>query len=591
MPEMRPWPQVVGFGDLKVDLGSGIVTGRGARFRLRHQLLVALTALLERPGETVSRDELKRRLWPGDTVVDFEIDLNTVVARLREALGDSAEHPRYIETLPKRGYRLLVEAAEGPASEPLPGRRVRLIVLPFSNSAGDPAEEYFSDAVTDETITALCQVAPRELAVIARTTAMHYRGGEKDVARIGRELGVDLVVEGAVRRDRDRFALNVQLIQAADQTHIFARRYEGAGNDFVPVIESAARDLARQVGLAAGLEAGPEASGPGAPIRRPPVRDPGVYADYIQARHFMSKGSAEGCGRARQLLERVIEREAEFAPAHDALAEIDWYLGYFGYVPPLRAFADGIVHALRAVEIEGRRAETHALIGEFHKTIDYNWPEVRREMDLALQLDPASPVVRLRYAISGLMPHGRLEEAIAEIEQALEYDPLSMLTQGWLGVMLVLGHHWDRAVEQGLLLLKLFPSDFWGYFILGVAYRALGLFDKAVASLRQAVEVSGGMPGLMGWLGLTLGRSGNMAESSSLLEGLRAKALRGYVPPTSFAWLHLGRGDLDAAFEWLDRAVDERDQFMMPIKSYNFFDPIRADPRFPPLIRKMKLEP
>ncbi len=189
------------------------------------------------------------------------------------------------------------------------------------------------------------------------------------------------------------------------------------------------------------------------------------------------------------------------------------------------------------------------------------------------------------------MPHGRLEEAITEIEQALESDPLSVLTQGWLGIMLVLAHKWDLAIDQAHRFLQLFPGVFWGHFILGVAFREKQMFEKAIAALRTATEVSGGMPGLIGWLGQTLGLSGNPGEARSLLERLHTKAAQGYVPPTSFAWIHLGLGEMDTAFEWLNRAVDECDQFMMPIKSYKFFDPIRSDPRFLTLLRKMNLEP
>jgi serine/threonine-protein kinase len=189
------------------------------------------------------------------------------------------------------------------------------------------------------------------------------------------------------------------------------------------------------------------------------------------------------------------------------------------------------------------------------------------------------------------MPHGRLEEAITEIERALESDPLSMLAQGWLGIMLVLAHQWDRAIDQARRLLQLYPGVFWGHFVMGVAYREKRRYDQAIAALRAAAEVSGGMPIAVSWLGLTLALSGNTAEARALLELLHAKAAKGHVPATSFAWIHLGLGEIDAAFGWLDRAVDECDQLMMPIKTYKFFDPIRSDPRFQALLRKMNLAP
>jgi TolB-like protein/tetratricopeptide (TPR) repeat protein len=564
---------------------------RGVKVRLRGQLFEVLSALLERAGEVVTREELQRRLWPGDTIVDFEVNLNTLIARLREALGDSAAHPRYIETLPKRGYRFLAAVSESPETEAAPPRRVRIAVLPFANVGGDPAEEYFSDAMTDEIITALCQIAPERLAVIARTTAMHYKRSAKDVAQIGRELDVDYVVEGAVRRGGERIGMSVQLIQAADQTHVFATKYEAEMGDIFSAVTDAASDIVGRVVPPAAPEDERAGRPAGGKTRRKPTEDLVAYNEYIRGRYEMSKFKAEGFVAARRHLERAVALDPEFALAYDALAEIDWTLGYLGYIAPRQAFSDGIMRALRALEIDNSRAETHALLGAFHKTVEYNWPEVHREMALALRLDPASTLVRLHYAISELMPHGRVEEAIFEIQQALDSDPFSLLAQGWLGIMLVLAHKWDQALEQGRLLLELYPAEFHGHFVNSVAYRGKRLFEEAVAAQRAALEASGGASNMMGWLGLTLGLGGKAPEARSLLERLQARAQKDYVPPTSFAWAHLGLGETDAAFEWLDRAVDECDQFMMPIKSYEFFDPIRSDPRFLALLRKMNLEP
>jgi TolB-like protein len=592
MSDKRSPPRVLRFGEFEVDLPAGRLLKRGVKVRLREQSFQVLSLLLEHAGQVVTREQLQERLWPGDSLVDVEINLNTAVARLREALGDSAERPRFIETLPKHGYRFVASASECATPDPLLQRRVRLVVLPFANVSGDPAEEYFSDAMTDELIAALCQVAPERLAVIARTTAMHYKHSERDVAHIRRELRVDYVVEGGVHLSGDQVGMNVQLIQAIDQTHVFAEKYEAELADFFNnVVRRAASSIADSIGITAAPEdrrAGPSLGGQ---LRRKPTEDLAAYNEYLQARYHMGKASAEGFAAAAKHLERAVARDADFALAYDALAEIDWYLGYFGIVPPRKAFSDGIGRALRAIEIDNTRAETHALLGQFHKCIEYNWPEVHREMALALRLDPNSPLVRVRYAVSDLMPQGRIEEAIAELDQALESDPLSLLTQTWRGVMLVLAHEWDVGIDQAHLVLKLDPSAFWGHFVMGVAYRGKRMFGEAILAHRRAMEMSGGMAGLIGWLGLTLGLSGNAAEARSLLERLQAKAAQGYVPPTSCAWIYLGLGEMDRAFDWLDRAVDECDQFMMPIKSYEFFDPLRADPRFHALLRKMNLEP
>jgi len=246
---------------------------------------------------------------------------------------------------------------------------------------------------------------------------------------------------------------------------------------------------------------------------------------------------------------------------------------------------------LRALEIDNASAETHALLGQFHKTVEYNWPEVYREMKLARQLAPDSPLVKLRYAVSWLMPQGYLKEAVAEVESALQTDPLSVYGRNWLAILLVLSHQPDRTLDAARRLLEIDPDSYIAYLSMGSAYRERGDFEKSIAAYRTGMEASAGSPAMIGWLGLALGVSGNQAEARSLLERLHNRAAQGYVPPTSFAWIHLGLGEIDTGFEWLDRAVILRDQYMMPIKSYSFFDPIRNDPRFLALLRKMNLAP
>lgn len=581
-------PNIVRFDCFEADLESGELRKRGVRIKLRDQAFQVLTYLLQHAGRVVTREDLHRRLWRGEVFVDFDNNLNIVVARLREALGDSAERPRYIETLPKRGYRFLAAVHETAQShETAPSPRARLVVLPFLNLSGDPAQEYFSDAVTDEIITELASIAPQQLAVIARTTAMLYKVRPKDVVAIGRELSVDYVVEGSVRRNEETLAVNVQLIQASDQTHHFAKRYEAALRDIFTLQHRIAGDVAACLPAAAGSVRTGEG---GAAQSRKPTTDLVAYNEYTQGRYQLAKGTAESGEIAKQHFEEAIARDPEFALAHDGLAELYWYQGYIGYVAPRQAFSAGIIHAVRSIEIDNTRAEPHALLGEFHKTLDYNWPEVHREMALALQLDPDSPLVRMRYAVSELMPQGRLDDAAAELERALELDPLSLLARFWLGIVLLLSRRLQQAIEEGQKLLDVDPNYYLAYFILGNAYRYLGKLDAALAAQRKALKLSNGAAWILGWLGLTFAYGGDDAAAREALDQLYSMAAISYVPSSSFGWIHLGLGEIDTAFEWLNRAVDERDQLMMPIKSYGFFDPIRSDPRFSALLRKMKLD-
>ncbi len=585
-------PKVLRFDRYEVDLAAGQLHKRGVRISLREKSFLVLASLLEHPGQVVTREELRRRLWPEDVFVDFDSNLNTAIARLREALGDSADHPRFIETLPRHGYRFIANVFEAPrAPEPGAAPRVRVVVLPFVNLSGDPAQEYFSDAMTDEIITELAGLAPEQLAVIARTTAMHYKGSHKDVARIGRELGVDYVVEGSVRRADNRVGINAQLIRAKDQTHVWAQRCDAELSDIFKMQGCVAQAIAAQVGItrfAAQVPVGDAASGR---ATRKPTEDLVAYNEYIQGRYHLAKLTPEAFAKARQHFEEAIARDPNFALAYDSLAEIYWWFGYFGFMRPLDAFSAGVLYAVRALEIDNTLAETHALLAQYHKQLDYNWPEVHREMARALALNPNSPLVRVRYAFNALMPHGRLEEAVAELEFALEFDPLSTYFRTALAITLLLWRRYDRAIDEARRLLELDPSAYWGYLVIGSCYREQRMFDDAIAADRRAVELSGDSAAMLGWLGLSLGLGGKKVEARGLLKRLHGMATQAYMPPTSFAWIHFGLGEIDSAFEWLDRAIDGRDQFMMPIKSYAFFDPIRSDPRFLTLLRKMNLEP
>ncbi len=382
---------------------------------------------------------------------------------------------------------------------------------------------------------------------------------------------------------------NPEVVSQGDQTHLFARKYDTARRDIFNMPSCIAHAIAAHIpAVASRVRVDVSA---GAPAAGKSVPDLVAYNEYVQARpHVDNVLTMESLAEARRHLENAVARDPEFAAAHDALAETYWYLGYFGFLRPRDAFSAGIVHAIRALEIDNTRAETHALLGQFHKTADYNWGEVRREMALALQLDSGSPIVRVRYAVSDLMPHGRLDEAIAELERALQLDPLSGYPRGWLGFMLAFAGDYERAAAEALRAIELNPANWAAYLAISACQRYRGNSQKAIAAQRRCVEISGNAAGMLGWLGLTLAGCGETTEARDILRRLCDMAAKGYVPPTSFAWIHLGLREIDTAFEWLDRAVAECDQYMMPIKSYGFLDPIRSDPRFAALLRKMNLE-
>jgi TolB-like protein/tetratricopeptide (TPR) repeat protein len=577
------------FDCYEVDLAAGQIYKRGVRLRLADQPFRVLASLLERPGQVVTREDLRHQLWPGEVFVDFDNLLNTAVAKLRNALGDSAGRPHFIETLPKRGYRFIAAVSEPVATlEPQP-RRSTLLVLPFVNVSDDPAHEYFSDAMTDGLITELGSLAPNALALIARTTSMHYKGTQKTVARLGRELGVDYVVEGSMRRASDRVTLNVTLVRARDQMHVFAKRYEVELREMFGLQSSIAQDIAEHIGVSPVADA---LGSPllGSPATRRGTRNTAAYEEYAQGRQHLSALTPQAFATARQHFEEAAARDPEFALAYDSLAEIYWYLGYMGFMSPRDAFSTGVLYAMRALEIDNTVGETHAMLALYHKLVDFDWPEVDRAMARALELSPTSPIVRTRYAFNALMPRGRLEAAVEELERALEWDPSSAFIRAHLAIVLVLWRRWDQAMQQARMVLQLEPNVYIAYLVIAVCCREQGMPDESIAAQRLAAELSGDSSAMLGWLGLALAVGGKEAEARTLLQRLHHTATTAYVPPTSIAWIHLGLREIDAAFEWLDRAVEARDQLIMPIRSYAILDPIRADPRFLAVLRKMHLD-
>lgn len=588
---------IVRFDCYEADLDAGQLRRRGIKVRLPIQSFQVLASLLEHPGQVVTRDELRHHLWRDEVFVDFENNLNTAIARLREALADSAGHPHFIETLPKRGYRFIGDVcATAATTAQAPGARARLVVLPFINLSGDPGQEYFSDAMTDEIITALASLAPELVAVIARTTAMHYKHSHKDIAHIGRELNVDYVLEGGVIRTDgrdDRIAVNVQLIQAGDQTHIFASKYAGTTVDVFSLHERIAHEIDRHLpGVAERMRRTDEA---GEHSRMKPTESLAAYNDYIRGRHELWKMTPQGFAKAKQFFEAALAYDRKFALAYCGLAQLFWYLGFAGFAPSRETDPVGRFYALRAIEIDGNLAEGYALLSYYPKQRFYNeplsyydWEASLKDAERARELNPASSLVQLRYALV-LMILGRNEEAAVELEHGLESDPLSLELRMWFIFMLYMLRQGERALAEALRCVELDPDHFGAHFALGQAHLAGRRYEESAAAFRKSVELSGGLPMVLGWLGLALGSAGRAAEARDVLGRLQAIAGQSYVPPTSFAWTYLGLGEIDEAFIWMNRAVEAPDRMMSPIKSYPFFDPLRSDPRFIALLRKMNL--
>ena len=454
-----------------------------------------------------------------------------------------------------------------------------IAVLPFANMTGAKEDDYLCEGLAEEIINALTRVAG--LRVIARTSAFAVGAMGLDIREAGTRLDVDHILEGSVRRDGRRVRVAAQLITTSDGSHVWSERYDRELTDVLALEDEIAAAISARLRVKlASRDAG----------RMQPVVDVEAHAAYLEGRYYFARGTPEALAQAMTCYQRAIARNPEFALAYDSLAELHWYLGFFGNVVPREAFSQSTWHALRALELDDTLAQTHALLGMLRKELDYNWPEVDRELGRAFELNPECPHVRLRHAICGLLPHGRLDEAMAEIEGILQIDPLSLFARWLLAVMAYLARRHGRMIEEGRHMIALDPTHFLGHWVLGIGLNDTGAGREAISALEKAHELSGGMPFTLGFLAYVYGCAGRRDDTRRLLARAELLAKGGYVPPSTFAMGYIGLNDWDAAFEWMDRAVEGRDPIIMPIKTFPFLDPVRADARYHALLHKMRLD-
>ncbi len=566
-------------GPVVFDPETGELRGKGITSRLPPQPARVLALLASRPGEIVTREELRRLLWGAETFVDFEQGLNFCIRRIRAALGDEAERPAYVETLPRRGYRLIAPVEEVAATGVPPGRAM-LVVLPFENLGGDPDQEYFSDGLTEELIAQLGRLDPLRLGVIARTSAMAYKRTRKSVDEIGRELGVHYVLEGSVRSAGGRIRIAAQLVQVRDQTHLWAEAYERHLADLLAVQAELACAVAREIGVILAP--------PVSDARRRGAIDPTTYQAYLRGRYCWNKRTTESTRRAIGYFEDAIRIDPECARAHAGLADCYALLGDVGVVAvrPREAFAKAERAVGRALEIDAGLAEAHASLAHVRMHA-FDWAGAEREFERSLALDPNYATARHWYALYlGAME--RHAEAMAMMRRAQEMDPISPPIGTALGALLNYARRFDEAIEQCRRVREMDPSFAWVHVTLGTAYAQKGMHEEAVAALRQAVALSrdSGKRGALGW---AYAGAGSRAEALEILAELKEVPESSYAAPHPIAIIHAALGQADEAFEWLSRAREESAPEMVFLKVDPWLDGLRPDPRFRDLLRSVGL--
>jgi TolB-like protein/DNA-binding winged helix-turn-helix (wHTH) protein/cytochrome c-type biogenesis protein CcmH/NrfG len=581
----------VRFDHFEVDFRSGELRKNGLKIKLHSQPLAVLEMLLQTPGEIVTREQLHQKLWGADTFVDFEQGLNKAINKLRDALSDTADSPRYIETLPRRGYRFIgtispPKAAAPPAAPlplPIPPKskrsfasavvvagaillvfavwfglrlrtaqtshpaRVMLAVLPFQNMSGDDNEDYFADGLTEEMIAQLGQLQPSSLGVIARTSAMRYKNTKESVAQIGKELGVNYLLEGSVRHASDRVRITAQLIQTDDQTHLWAESYETPLTDVLRI----QREISERITQSLRLELLPaQRTAPDAHF------DPEAYRKYLLGLNEFRKGTREGFDNAIHDFQDAIAIDPQNARPYAALAEV-----YSASVPYYSAPSVGVPlakqAAQKALDHDPNLASAHVTLGDSHLLFDWDWTGADAEYRRALEINPNSPEAHLGYS-NYLSTLGRHAEAVSQARQAYLFDPLALESRNESLWVYYFSGRLQETIEQAQKTIELEPQAGLPYALLALAYADLGQRAEASHAAERAAQLAENSPSVVATAASALARAGQPARAKQLLQHALDLAKNRYVCRFLVAGAYTDLGETEHALDSLELAFRQR---------------------------------
>jgi TolB-like protein/DNA-binding winged helix-turn-helix (wHTH) protein/Tfp pilus assembly protein PilF len=619
---------ILRFGVFEVDVRAGELRKQGVRIKLQDQPFHVLTVLLQRPGEVVTREELRNQNWPADTFVDFDNSLNTAINKLRDALGDSADNPRFIETLPRRGYRFIgsadgVDEGAGARGKRQGGevrfsaRRLRwigaivlfaalagtlfalnvfrvrervignsrvvriqsLAVLPLTNLSGDPNQEYFSDGMTDALITGLAQLG--SVKVISRTSIMRYKKTDKSLPEIAHELNVDGIIEGTVQRSGDRVRITAQLIEGSTDRHVWANGYERDLRDVLTLQDEVARAIAHEI----KIKLTPQDETRLATARQV---NPDAYELYLKGRYHLNKVRGVSVRQAAEYFSKAIALDGNYAAAYVGLADCYVSSADVGNLPPGEAFGKAKEATLRALEIDDGLAEAHASLAVIRADYVWDWEGAESEFQRALELDPKDVNTHQWHAVS-LAKIGRFKEATAEIAIAKELDPLSLPVATSEGEILRYARQYDDAIEELRRAIDLEPSFKFTHAELARIYELRGMFREA-ASEWSRVQALGGSTEV-GPYAAVRDAAGYKHAVQVWLERLQEESKREYVSPMTLVAAYARLGNTEQTLGWLEEAYRERAPGLSSLKVDPFFDFLRSNPRFQDLLRRMNFPP
>ena len=562
----------VRFGIFELDLTSGELRRRGVKVRLQEQPLRALVALTECPGVVLTRVELQHILWPSGTTVDFDRGLNKAINRLREALGDDADDPRFIETLPQRGYRFIAELENTPTTLP---RIESIAVLPLENLSISPGDEYFSDGMTDELIGEIARIG--SLRVISRTSIMQYKTGvRKSLSAIAHELNVDAILEGTVWHSGQKVRITAQLIRAQDDRHLWSGKYERAFTDVLDLQSEVARAIAAQIRITLTPQERTYLT------RSRPV-NPDAYKAFLRGKFFLHQGM-RGVTRSVELFRQATDLDPFQAESYAGLAEALCYARIFGLSPSGETHAEARAAALQALQLDDSNAGAHNALASVKEGYDWDWAGAEAEYLCALQLNPSRLLTRLWYA--AFLAHvGRYSEAIEESVRALALDPASPIAHCNRAMLFFRARRYDEAIGAAREALDLNPSFVNAIWWQSVAYAGNHDYSTSIMSLERALSMSHG-PVFRALLGHVYALAGERKKALGTLEELKALSKEGYVSPVDFAIVYSGLSNADSTFEWLEIAYRARATRLLELPSM-YFDNVRSDPRYADLMKRM----
>jgi len=622
---------VVRFADFDFDMRTGELRRNRTSLKLQPQPAKVLALLVSRPGEIVTRQDLAQQVWGSETFVDFEQGLNFAIRQIRSALEDDAEHPQFLETLPKRGYRFtasVIGAAPSqieipaPSLAPLPPRRRLLLryglafmtiaaaaltlaltldwghlrqrlsnratsaprieslaVLPLHNLSHDPEQEYFSDGMTDELITDLAKFGG--LRVTSHTSVERYKDTRQPLPEIARELGVDAVVEGTVTRSGDRVRITAQLIDGRSDRHLWAESYERDLRDVLALQNEVSGDIAKEIQIKV---TNPEKS----PLASARPVSPEAHEAYLKGRYFWNKRSEEGVRKGIDYFEQATGIDPNYAVAYAGLAESYIVLNGHRFLPPTQAFPKVHAAALKALELDESLAEAHSSLGSYRWEYEWDKSGAEKEFRRAIELNPSYATAHAWYA-EELAALGRGDQALAEIERAREVDPLSLPVSVVAGWILYVERDNDQAIDQFQRTLELDSNFAIAHLYLGRAYVQKGNLEQAIVEAQTATRLSGSHPFYMAWLGYAYARAGNRNEALRILHQLKVISGKKYVASHDVAAIYVGLGEKSKAIAWLNKGYDEHSYTVLQLGVEPEFDSLRSDPRFQDLVQRVGL--